>query len=121
MRHAALIGKLVGTVLPRTDVVQVNGTRLWLVERDEPFAEVEELDESTLLVTVTPHLGAQWAAALAAVLCAEFEVEVNKETFIQDGKGKVLYGLDAEAYWEHWQAHEPLLSQTFRSAKRYPI
>lgn len=107
--------------MPRTDVVQVNGAKLWLVERDEPFAEIEELDESTLLLTVTPHLGAQWAATLTAVLAEEFVVEVNKDTFIQDGKGKVLYGLDAEAYWEFWQAKQPLLSPTFRSAKRYPI
>lgn len=117
---AAEIGRAAQRIIPACKVHQLAIHKLWLLEYDEPFCEIE-IDDHRLTVRVAVHCSPEWAAKTVIELNKIAPVEINTEPFIQNHRGQVLYGEVAELYWREYRRLEPLVSPRFRAPNPYPI
>lgn len=108
------IARVCKPLLPDTCTVQqIRHNLVWLTEADEPFAEIQLDDPPTLRLSV--HCSPTWAAVCAVPLARLLPTMlIIQDGFIQDHRGKILRGVDAEAYWATYHKLKPLLTARFR-------
>ncbi len=110
------IGKAIGTLdVKSIHTHHVNKDKLWLIEQHEPFYEILIADNGERLICrASVHCAPQWAGIVTAKLFETCDkVQVLAEPFIQDARGSVRYGIQAEAYWKTQQDLRPLLTARF--------
>lgn len=107
------VGVAVGRLgVDTISVVQVRHDLLWVQESGEPFYMVQ-VKPDLLACQVSVHCSPVWSARLTAELAKVGKVVVAHQPWVQTRDGDVLFGIEAEAYWQAYKAQTPLLTARF--------